>query len=96
MKNKEFSNKDSVHSFVIPGEMMPGKVNINYLRLLLLISNTNNPRVCKAMEDVLVYGVSRKQACLDNGITQGYFSIKYQKLQFISQIVAKMNSFINP
>ncbi|MDD8724744.1 adhesin biosynthesis transcription regulatory family protein [Escherichia coli] len=44
----------------------------------------------------MVYGKSRKQACLDNGITQGYFSMRYQKLQFISQTIMKMYKYITP
>ncbi|MBJ9325205.1 PapB/FocB family fimbrial expression transcriptional regulator [Citrobacter braakii] len=96
MGNIEPAGDGDKHVFFIPGEMVPGRVNIKYLRLLLLICNVNNPRVCKAMEDVLVYGKSRKQACLDNGITQGYFSMKYQKLQFISQTIMKMYEYITP
>ena len=96
MKIPESSDNKDECLFLIPGEMVPGRVNVKYLRLLLLISNITNPRMCKAMEDVLVYGKSRKEACIDNNVSQGYFSLKYQRLQFNSQTIAKMREYITP
>ncbi|EAX4319138.1 transcriptional regulator [Salmonella enterica] len=88
--------KEIPHTLFIPGEMIPGRVNINYFRLLLLVSNINNPKVCRALEDVFVCGETRKEACRNNGISLGYFSVRYHRLQFISHTVARMYPYITP
>lgn len=88
--------KEHPHSLLVPGEMIPGRVNINYFRLLLLISGISNPRVCRALEEVFVYGKTRKEACLNNDISSGYFSVRYHRLQFISHTVTRMYPYITP
>ncbi|MDM2857136.1 PapB/FocB family fimbrial expression transcriptional regulator [Citrobacter sp. Cpo071] len=78
-----------------PGELIPGRVNICHFRLLVSVSGIRSPNVCKALEDVMVYGKKRKDACIDNNVTQSNLSIKYHKIQFINYAVVQMHPYIS-
>ncbi|EIL0863430.1 transcriptional regulator [Salmonella enterica] len=79
----------------IHGEMEPGTVDPRYFRLLLTIGSTGSYKMRKALEDVLVHGTSRKDACSKYGVAQSNFSVKYQRLQFVSMTVAQMCLYIS-
>lgn len=77
------------------GELIPGRVNIYHFRLLVSVSGIRSSNVCKALEEVMVYGKKRKDACLDNNVTQSNLSIKYHKIQYINYAVVQMYPYIS-
>lgn len=79
----------------ISGTLTPGQVDIRYFRLLVNVCVLHSPCIQKALEDVLVYGKTRKEACLDNGVSQSYFSVKYRHIQCVSQTVMRICNLIN-
>ncbi|EAX4319136.1 transcriptional regulator [Salmonella enterica subsp. enterica serovar Richmond] len=82
------------NNYYSPGELIPGRVNLCHYRLLVSVSGIRSPNVCKALEEVLVYGKKRKDACIDNNVTQSNLSIKYHKLQYINFAVVQMYPYI--
>lgn len=75
-------------------ELSPGCVDIRYFRLLISISSISNQKLRSALEAVLVNGMSRKEACTNFNVNQGYFSVKYSHLQFVNQTVIRMAIYI--
>lgn len=49
--------------YSVPGTLRPGLVDIRHLRLLLMLDSISNPRMVMALEDVLVSGLPRREAC---------------------------------
>lgn len=76
-------------------ELTPGEVDIRLFRLLLSVCVMHSPHIRQALEDVLVHGMSRKEACEANGVTQGYFSVKYRHMQMVSRTVTLICEFIS-
>ncbi|EAB2798908.1 transcriptional regulator [Salmonella enterica] len=74
----------------VPGMLVPGQVSTRHFRLLTIICQVRSPALLKALEQVLVYGKSRRLACEDTGVTQSYFSVKYRRLQIISQLIMQV------
>ncbi|EBJ9978066.1 hypothetical protein D2U39_25345, partial [Salmonella enterica] len=74
----------------VPGMLVPGQVSTRHFRLLTIICQVRSPDLLKALEQVLVYGKSRRLACEDTGVTQSYFSVKYRRLQIISQLIMQV------
>lgn len=82
------------NSYYSPGELIPGRVNLCHFRLLISVSGIRSSNVCKALEEVMVYGKKRKDACIDNNVTQSNLSIKLHKIQFINYAVVQMHQYI--
>lgn len=78
----------------IPGTLEPGKVDIRHFRMLSVISMVRNNNMQQALEDVLVRGYTRREACERNSVSQSHFSVKFRHLQMISQTVVRMYPFI--
>ncbi|ELK9737534.1 hypothetical protein Q6V12_001422, partial [Escherichia coli] len=55
----------------------------------------NSQRVISALDDHLVEGMSRKDACEKNGVAQGYFSIIVRKLFETHEIVKNIVFYYN-
>ncbi|EBR4458256.1 transcriptional regulator [Salmonella enterica] len=72
------------------GLLIPGHVSVRRFQLLTIICQVRSPALLKALEQVLVYGESRKKACEENDVTQSYFSVKYRRLQAVSQIATQI------
>lgn len=72
-------------------DLIPGQVSYMKLKLLLSICSVKNPGMISALQDVLVYGKHRKEACLTHGVAQSYFSVKLQKLRYINYLVTMVN-----
>ncbi|HII3146302.1 MAG: PapB/FocB family fimbrial expression transcriptional regulator [Hafnia sp.] len=79
----------------VPGVLLPGEVDIRYFRLLVTVCVLHSPCIQRALEDVLVHGKTRQEACGDNGVSQSYFSVKYRHMQLVSQTVFRMCDFIH-
>ncbi|WP_370612325.1 PapB/FocB family fimbrial expression transcriptional regulator [Citrobacter meridianamericanus] len=47
-----------------------------------------------ALEEVLVRGVSRKEACERYCVSQSQFSLKFRHLQMVSQNIVRMYPYI--
>lgn len=81
---------DTASSQDIPGELKPGKVDPDYFRLLMSVTSQRSVPLLRALEDVLVKGVSRKEACALYGANAGNLSTKISRLQMVSQAIARM------
>jgi hypothetical protein len=75
--------------------LMPGHVKLQHFRLLLQICRVSNPAMQKALEDVLVHGVTRKAACMYWKVAQSHFSVKYRHIQLINQTVISMLPYMS-
>lgn len=95
LQKKDIVFYDEPQGFYMPGELIPGQVDIRHFRLLMSISSVSNEKMYKALEDILVRGKKRKEACECHGVTQGYLSVKYRHVQMISQTVHRIFSIIN-
>lgn len=84
---------ESVYPHPSSGDLIPGREDIRYLRLLFTICLIRNTRMQQALEDVLVHGMSRLVACENNSVSQSYLSKKYHHIQMVSHTVARLCQF---
>ena len=77
------------------GELIPGQVDIRLFRLLTTVCVMHSPNIRQSLEDFLVHGKSRREACEANGVTQSYFSVKYRHMQMVSRTVARICEFVS-
>ena len=75
-------------------ELMPGQVDIRLFRLLSTVCVMHSPSIRQSLEDVLVYGKSRREACEANGVTQSYFSVKYRQMLTVSHNIMRIFELI--
>lgn len=78
---------------LVPGTLVPGRVSIQHFGLLTAVCPVRSPGLLKALESVLVYGKTRREACEEFGITQSYFSVKYRRLQTVSLLAIRLARF---
>ncbi|OMQ25497.1 PapB/FocB family fimbrial expression transcriptional regulator [Serratia oryzae] len=76
----------------LPPELIPGKVAQRYFLLLATVCTLRGKNMRNALEDVLVNGLSRQEACEKHGVSQSYFSVKYHHMQTVSKTIALMYS----
>lgn len=81
---------DTTSSRDIPGELKPGKVDPIYFRLLMSVTSQRSVPLLRALEDVLIRGVPRKEVCAQYGVNAGNLSTKLSRLQVVSQTIAQM------
>lgn len=81
---------DTTSSRDIPGKLKPGRVDLVYFRLLMSVTSQRSIPLLRALEDVLVRGVPRKEACAQYGVNAGNLSTKLSRLQVVSQTIARM------
>lgn len=67
-----------------------GQVPQDHFRMLINISNIHSSKVILALEDFLVRGLTRQDACEKHHVAQGYFSISLRRLQELSAQVVLM------
>ncbi|ELS8093629.1 PbsX family transcriptional regulator, partial [Escherichia coli] len=60
--------------------IVPGSMEREHLMLLVKLARVNSQRVILALEAHLVDGFSRKDACEENDLSQGYFSLVLRKV----------------
>ncbi|MGY0144666.1 PapB/FocB family fimbrial expression transcriptional regulator [Edwardsiella tarda] len=58
------------------------------------ICTINSNAMRQAIEDVLVNGKSRRDACNENKVSQSYFSVKYRHVRRVNSIVIKLHKKI--
>lgn len=80
--------------YSVPGTLRPGLVDIRHLRLLLMLDSISNPRMVMALEDVLVSGLPRREACERSGVSQSHLSVKLRRLQDVNQMVLRIYPFV--
>lgn len=73
-----------------PGLLRCGEVHPEQFRLLIGMSGVHSARVIMALEDHLVYGISRKKVCEKHSISTSYISTSLAKLQQLSRSVAAL------
>jgi hypothetical protein len=71
-------------TYMKPGTLIPGAVDRKYFYNLVEICEITNPKMIGALEQVLVAGKTRKEACGSFNVTVSYFSIKIRQLQSVS------------
>ncbi len=64
--------------------------------ILIRISGIHSEKVVSALKDYYVSGVSRKEACEKNGVSQSYFSISKNKLVALNNSVAMISRYYLP
>ncbi|EBC6662180.1 transcriptional regulator [Salmonella enterica] len=79
----------------VPGNLIDGRVDIRYFRLLSTICSVRNERMHQALAGVMVDGLTRREACERFGVSPSQLSIKYRQMQLVSQTVAQMLPFIS-
>lgn len=80
--------------FRTPGTLLPGSVTENYFKLLSDLCSIRNDNMRKALANVLINGISRRDACDKYSVSQSYFCVKYQDMQRVSQLIVNMSSSI--
>lgn len=80
--------------YSVPGVLHPGVVDIRHLRLLLTLCSISNPGMVMALEDVLVSGLSRREACERNRVSQSHLSVKLRRLQDVNQMVLRIYPYV--
>lgn len=83
-----------MNSLDIPGTLVPGRVDVRHFRLLAAVSMINRKNMLAALEEVLVGGQTRRDACERHGVSQSQFSVKYRQLQMVSQTVVRIYPWI--
>ncbi|MDX6840842.1 transcriptional regulator [Hafnia paralvei] len=76
-------------------ELVPGQVDIRLFRLLSSICVMHSSNIRQSLEDVLVHGKTRREACEANGVTQSYFSVKYRHVQMVSHTVVRIYELLS-
>lgn len=84
----------NIMNATISGELTPGQVDIRLFRLLSTVCVMHNPNIQQSLEDFLVHGKTRREACEANGVTQSYFSVKFRHMQVVSRTVARICELI--
>ncbi|PLC60644.1 hypothetical protein B9P82_23815 [Citrobacter sp. L55] len=79
---------DSLHIQRTNPGLMPGKVDIRYFRLLIKVCVLHSVPVRNALEDFLVHGLSRQEACEKNNVSQSNLSVKYRHMRVVSETIA--------
>lgn len=80
----------SLYDYQKPGVLVPGRVEQNYFFSLVEICEISNPKMVGALEQVLVFGKTRREACGQFSVTASYFSIKIRQLQNVSILLQGM------
>ena len=83
-KLTENNNHLAVYDYQKPGSLTPGLVSRKYLLGLVAVCEISNQNMIKALEQVLVFGIPRKDACERFSVAASYFSIKIRQLQSMS------------
>ncbi|EIY5162720.1 transcriptional regulator [Klebsiella variicola] len=73
--------------------LLPGKVDDIQFFLLIDISSIHSEKVIQALGDYLVYGYSRKEACIRHNVSLSYFSYSLKRLRKINQTVSFLAPF---
>lgn len=71
----------------------PGSMEHEHILLLAELSRINSQRVISALDDYLAEGLSRKEACENNDVSQGYFSIILRKILETHEIVKHITRY---
>ncbi|HBA3709473.1 TPA: PapB/FocB family fimbrial expression transcriptional regulator [Salmonella enterica subsp. enterica serovar Typhimurium] len=74
----------------------PGSMQAEQFDILIRISGIHSEKVVSALKDYYVSGVSRKEACEKNGVSQSYFSISKNKLVALNNSVAMISRYYLP
>lgn len=70
------------------GHLKPGKVKKEIFEALVILSKINSQKVIYALSDYLVTGLSRKESCIKNNLSMGYFSISLKKINDTNNCVS--------
>ncbi|EBI9246247.1 transcriptional regulator [Salmonella enterica] len=68
----------------------PGNMTEGHFWLLIEVSSIHSEKVIQALQDFLVLGYFRREACERNKVSAGYFSTALGRLQRVSDIVSQL------
>lgn len=86
----DYQNKDAYLYGTRASGLRAGQVSQDHFRQLINISNIHSTKVILALEEFLVFGLTRQEACEKHHVAQGYFSISLRRLQELSAQVVLM------
>lgn len=75
------------------GVLKQGKVRADIFETLIFLSKINSSKVISALRDHLVNGCSRKEACINNELALGYFSISLKKINDTNNCIVGLLHF---
>ncbi|HII3146304.1 TPA: PapB/FocB family fimbrial expression transcriptional regulator [Citrobacter braakii] len=78
---------------ICAGTLIPGRVSVQYFRLLTGISPIRSRKVLQALHDYFVEGQSRVQVCEAHGVGQGYLSVKIKELKILNRKIHNLCRF---
>lgn len=85
-----YQDKDAYIYGTRASGLRAGQVSHEHFRMLINISNIHSAKVISALEDFLVLGLTRHEACEKHCVAQGYFSVSLRRLQELSAQVVLM------
>lgn len=78
-------------NYSAPGALRCGSMHPEHFRLLMALSGVHSTRIIMALEDYLVHGTARRDACRLHGVSASYMTTVLQKLQSLNQMVASLS-----
>lgn len=73
--------------------LIPGQVDPEYLSGLINICSIRNQKMVRALELVLVHGITRKNACASESVAMSFLSVKIKQLQSINSVIHSILPF---
>ncbi|EIH9633950.1 TPA: PapB/FocB family fimbrial expression transcriptional regulator [Escherichia coli] len=76
--------------FTCKKNIKPGSIYHDQLMLLAELAKINSERVISALDDHLVNGMSRKDACKKNEVSQGYLSLSLRRIFHANELITQI------
>ncbi|HAU8119999.1 TPA: transcriptional regulator [Escherichia coli] len=88
------SIKNDGHYFCRAGGNRPDGLN-EPVTILAALSPVNSKKVILALRDYFVLGLTRREACENHDVAQGYFSVSLRKLLETNRLVAELAELLS-
>ncbi|EEW1127398.1 PapB/FocB family fimbrial expression transcriptional regulator [Escherichia coli] len=79
--------------FTCKKNIKPGSIYHDQLMLLAELAKINSERVISALDDHLVNGMSRKDACKKNNVSQGYLSLSLRRIFYANELISQIMKY---
>ncbi|HFI1539233.1 TPA: PapB/FocB family fimbrial expression transcriptional regulator, partial [Escherichia coli] len=73
----------------------PGSMSDAHFEILAALSPVNSKKVILALRDYFVLGLTRREACENHDVAQGYFSVSLRKLLETNRLVAELAELLS-
>ncbi|WP_280176309.1 PapB/FocB family fimbrial expression transcriptional regulator [Escherichia coli] len=74
----------------------PGSMSDAHFEILAALSPVNSKKVILALRDYFVLGLTRREACENHDVAQGYFSVSLRKLLETNRLVVELAVYYQP